>query len=46
MYVAKIASGYKKPDGITFIKKGEEEKFILSLPIEKIWGIGKKHGNG
>ena len=42
MYVAKIASGYKKPDGITFIKKGEEEKFILSLPIEKIWGIGKK----
>lgn len=43
MYVAKIASGYKKPDGITFIKKGEEEKFILSLPIEKIWGIGKKN---
>lgn len=42
MYVAKIASGYRKPDGITFIKKGEEEKFLLSLPMEKIWGIGQK----
>lgn len=42
MYVAKIASGYKKPDGITIVPKGAEEEFMLSLPLEKIWGIGEK----
>ncbi len=42
MYVAKIASGYRKPDGMTYIKNGEEEKFMLSLPLEKIWGLGNK----
>ncbi len=42
MYVAKIASGYRKPDGMTYIKNGEEENFMLSLPLEKVWGIGSK----
>lgn len=42
MYVAKIASGYKKPDGLTFIKPGEEENFMLSLPLAKVWGIGSR----
>ncbi|MGN0728459.1 DNA polymerase IV [Treponema sp.] len=42
MYVAKIASGHRKPDGITLIEKGREEEFMLSLPLEKIWGIGQK----
>lgn len=42
MYLAKIASGYKKPDGLTVIKSGDEEKFMLSLPIDKLWGCGKK----
>lgn len=41
MYVAKIASGYKKPDGLTIIPDGEEENFMLSLPLEKLWGAGK-----
>ncbi len=42
MYVAKIASGYRKPNGMTYIKPGDEESFMLSLPLEKIWGIGSK----
>ena len=42
MYVAKIASGYRKPDGLTFIPEGDEEKFMLSLPLEKLWGAGTK----
>ena len=41
-YVAKIASGMSKPDGLFVIKAGEEEKFMRSLPVDKIWGAGTK----
>lgn len=41
-YCAKIASGIKKPDGLYEVKNGEEENFMLSLPLEKLWGAGKK----
>ena len=41
-YVAKIASGMSKPDGLFVIAPGEEEKFMLSLPVTKIWGAGEK----
>jgi len=41
-YVAKIASGMSKPDGLFVIAPGEEEKFMRYLPVEKIWGAGTK----
>lgn len=41
-YIAKIASGMSKPDGLFHVKNGEEEHFMLSLPLEKIWGVGTK----
>ena len=41
-YLAKIASGLQKPDGLYAIAPGEEESFMLNLPLEKVWGIGKK----
>ena len=41
-YVAKIASGISKPDGLFVIVPGEEEKFMRSLPVGKIWGAGEK----
>jgi DNA polymerase-4 len=41
-YIAKIASGMSKPDGLFYIRKGEEETFMRSLPISKIWGAGEK----
>jgi DNA polymerase-4 len=41
-YVAKIASGMSKPDGLFVIPPGGEEAFMLSLPVSKIWGAGKK----
>jgi DNA polymerase-4 len=41
-YVAKIASGISKPDGITVVAPGEEEAFMLALPLTKIWGAGHK----
>ena len=41
-YLAKIASEINKPDGFFYIPEGEEQNFMLSLPLNKIWGIGKK----
>ena len=41
-YVAKIASGMSKPDGLFVIPPGGEEDFMCSLGVEKIWGAGSK----
>jgi DNA polymerase-4 len=41
-YVAKIASGMSKPDGLFWIHPGGEEAFMRSLPVGKIWGAGEK----
>jgi DNA polymerase IV (DinB-like DNA polymerase) len=42
--VAKIASDYRKPDGLTVVPPGEVEQFLFPLPVGKIPGIGKKTG--
>ncbi|MCR4579362.1 MAG: DNA polymerase IV [Treponema sp.] len=41
-YLAKIASGLSKPDGFYMIRHGEEESFMLNLPLDKVWGLGSK----
>ena len=41
-YLAKIASGLSKPDGFYFIEPGTEQDFMLSLSLEKVWGLGTK----
>ncbi|MBR1404539.1 MAG: DNA polymerase IV [Treponema sp.] len=41
-YCAKIASGLQKPDGLTVVPFGKESEFMLSLPLTKVWGAGKK----
>lgn len=41
-YLAKIASGYNKPDGFFYVKPGTEQDFMLSLPLKKVWGLGVK----
>ncbi len=43
--VAKIASDYNKPAGITVIKPNAVDEFFEDLPIYKIPGIGKKSIN-
>lgn len=40
-FVAKIASGMNKPNGLTFIGPSRVEKFIENLPVEKFFGVGK-----
>jgi DNA polymerase-4 len=41
-YLAKLASEYKKPDGLFCIHPGEEIPFIDALGVAKLWGIGPK----
>ena len=40
-YLAKLASDYRKPDGLYQVAKGKEIEFIDSIPLKKLWGIGK-----
>lgn len=39
-FLAKLASDYDKPDGLTVIKKNDIKNFMRKLEIDKIWGVG------
>jgi DNA polymerase IV len=39
-FLAKIASGWKKPDGLTVIPPERIEEFLRELPVEALWGVG------
>ena len=39
--LAKIASDYRKPDGLTVITPRQIEDFVAALPVEKFFGIGE-----
>lgn len=39
-FLAKIASDYRKPDGLCVIHPSQALEFIDKLPIEAFWGIG------
>ncbi|WEG73229.1 DNA polymerase IV [Vagococcus intermedius] len=41
-FIAKLASDYEKPRGLTVILPDQAEIFLKSLPIEKFHGVGKK----
>jgi DNA polymerase IV len=40
-FLAKIASGMNKPDGLTVIQPDEAEPFVEALPIESFYGVGR-----
>jgi DNA polymerase IV (DinB-like DNA polymerase) len=40
--IAKIASDFQKPDGLTVVSEEEAEEFLAPLPVRKIPGIGPK----
>ncbi len=40
--VAKIASDFKKPDGLTIIPPEHVQEFLDPLPVTRLWGVGKK----
>jgi DNA polymerase IV len=39
-FLAKIASGWRKPDGLTVIAPERVESFLQKLPVEALWGVG------
>ena len=40
-FIAKMASGYDKPDGLVRVSKGNEINFVDTIGLKKLWGIGQ-----
>jgi DNA polymerase IV (DinB-like DNA polymerase) len=40
--VAKVASDFQKPDGLTLVKEGEAQEFLEPLPVRKLLWVGRK----
>ena len=40
-FLAKVASGMNKPDGLTVVRPDQCQRFIDGLAIEKFFGVGK-----
>jgi DNA polymerase IV len=50
-FLAKVASGVAKPDGLLVVPPERELEFLHPLPVERLWGVGpatsgKLHGRG
>jgi DNA polymerase-4 len=39
-FLAKVASGVAKPDGLLVVPAGQELEFLHQLPVERLWGVG------
>ncbi|MBI2705279.1 MAG: DNA polymerase IV [Actinobacteria bacterium] len=40
-FLAKVASGVAKPDGLLVVPPYGEREFLHPLPVERLWGVGK-----
>jgi DNA polymerase IV len=40
-FLAKVASGVAKPDGLLVVRVDDELGFLHPLPVERLWGVGK-----
>ncbi len=40
-FLAKVASGVAKPDGLLVVPVDDELGFLHPLPVERLWGVGK-----
>jgi DNA polymerase IV len=50
-FLAKVASGVAKPDGLLVVPPEDEIAFLHPLPVERLWGVGavtarKLHARG
>lgn len=41
-FLAKVASGVAKPDGLRYVPPEGELGFLHPLPVQKLWGVGAK----
>jgi DNA polymerase-4 len=39
-FLAKVASGVAKPDGLLVVEPADELAFLHPLPVERLWGVG------
>ena len=40
-FLAKVASGVAKPDGLLVVPPDRELEFLHPLPVERLWGVGR-----
>ena len=40
-FLAKVASGVAKPDGLLVVAPDRELAFLHPLPVERLWGVGR-----
>lgn len=40
-FLAKVASGVAKPDGLLMVPPDRELAFLHPLPVERLWGVGQ-----
>ncbi len=40
-FLAKVASGVAKPDGLLIVPPDRELQFLHPLPVERLWGVGR-----
>jgi DNA polymerase-4 len=43
-FLAKVASGVAKPNGLLVVPPGAELDFLHPLPVERLWGVGRVTG--
>jgi DNA polymerase IV len=43
-FLAKVASGVAKPDGLLLVPPDRELAFLHPLPVERLWGVGSVTG--
>lgn len=39
-FLAKIASDFQKPNGLTVVQPHDVDRFLGALPVKRVWGIG------
>jgi len=40
-FLAKVASGVAKPEGLLVVPRDRELEFLHPLPVERLWGVGE-----
>lgn len=45
-FVAKLASGMAKPDGVLLVPRAATVPFLHSLPVTSLWGVGDRTAEG
>ena len=41
-YVAKVASAYDKPNGLTVVPQPSAQQWLAPQPVNRLWGVGRK----